>query len=89
MKEKRGTFTKPEGKRTFEDYKRFYEDDDRFKRYVDRFSNEFGISVDEAISHKIVQGIADSYSEALKDKITIDGIVVGCGGADAPMGEAK
>ena len=67
------------------DYRKYYEEDARFKRYVDRHCKEYDLSLEEALQHEIVKETAHYYTDAIKDKITENGIVVGCGGADAPM----
>lgn len=68
------------------DYKDFYEKDERFKRYVDRYCNEFNLTVDEGLTHALVQETAIYYVEVDKDKIIEDEdpkeekLVAGCGG---------
>ena len=71
---------------TFEDYKSFYNSDERFKEYIDRACKKHRVTVDEAIRFKLSQETADYYVDAVKDKISETGIIVGCGGADAPTG---
>ena len=38
-----------------------YEQDEDFKRYVDKYCTKHQISVDEALSHVIVQDVASNY----------------------------
>ena len=72
---------------TQEDYRNYYDTNSDFKRYVDRHCNEFNLTVEEALQHALVKETAKYYLEAIKSKVSETGIVVGCGGADAPSGE--
>lgn len=71
------------------DYKKYYSENASFKSYVDKYCVKTECDVDTALTHKLVQAAAEYYKDAIKDKITEDGIVVGCGGADAPSGECR
>lgn len=44
-------------------YKKLYETNDDFKLYVDKYAKEFGLSIETALSHKIVQIIGEDICE--------------------------
>lgn len=44
-------------------YRELYETDQRFHRYVDACANEYGLTVDEMLQHKIIQNVGDYYAK--------------------------
>ena len=42
-------------------YKKLYDEDDRFKRYVDMYCKIYGLTVMDALDHKVVQNVAKEY----------------------------
>ena len=41
----------------------FYNHNEDFKMYVDRYCNQYGLTVDEALEHEIVNQVAEQYRE--------------------------
>lgn len=44
----------------------FYESDDRFKEYVDRYSKTYHLTLEEALSHKLVLDTMQYYAQTSK-----------------------
>lgn len=40
-----------------------YENNNDFKRYVDRYCRTYGLSVEEALEHNLVQEVGKQYQE--------------------------
>lgn len=74
---------------SIEELRRYYKENEDFKAYVDKYSTKEEITPDQALTHAMVREAAAYYKEAIKGKLTETGIKVGCGGADATMGECK
>ena len=41
--------------------KDLYANNKPFKEYIDRFSKQYGLTIEEAFKHKIVQDVAEMY----------------------------
>ena len=53
-------------------YHELYETDQRFHRYVDACANEYGLTVDEMLQHKIIQNVGDYYAKTpIKEDPTV------------------
>lgn len=42
-------------------YHKLYETDDRFKRYVDMYCKIYGLTVMDALAHRVVQNVGKEY----------------------------
>lgn len=69
--------------------KEIYNEREEMKLYVERYCKKEKKTPEEALHDRLVYETAMYYKDAIKGKVTQDGIVVGCGGADAPSGETK
>ena len=47
---------------TLDELKQFYESNEDFEYYVDRYCCSKNISVEQALTHKIVQVVAERYA---------------------------
>ena len=44
---------------------KMYEENEKFRQYVDKYCNTYKISVQEALSHKLVQEVGKNYKEKM------------------------
>ena len=61
--------------------RKLYDTNEGFKHYVDGYCKKEEISVEEALTHKIVQITADYYKDAEKGKVYVSSVTAGCGAA--------
>lgn len=57
------------------------------EKYLEGYCKKEKCSVEEALTHKIVQGVAEEYEKRDAGKIIMTDIKAGCGGAK--MGEVE
>lgn len=46
-----------------------YEKNKDFKGYVDRYCRTYGVSVEEALEHKLVQDVGKQYKEQAESRV--------------------
>ena len=62
------------------DYEALYGTMPDFKVYVDRYCKSYGVSIQEALRHRLVRNVADYYASNMPAKILVHtDILMGCG----------
>ena len=51
------------------DFQKLYEENEDFKRSVDRYCKMYGLTVDEALKHVLVQEIGKQYAEEAAEQL--------------------
>lgn len=50
-----------------EELKELYSNNDKFRDYVDRFAEQFNLTIDKALSYRIIQIYAQEVKRGLKN----------------------
>ena len=50
-----------------EELRKLYNSNEAFRTYVDRYAHNFGITVDKALSHKIIRLYAEEIKRGIKE----------------------